>query len=230
MQFPAMRRLALFGLILAVAAPLPTFAQEGRMPLFGKVRNKVYTAPSGAYRITSPVLSELGGTISDSEYVVVFQDQFTIHITIACFKQDATQRWEYSTRGPKEYFRYFFSSYVFPDLQQSYPEITVADEAFEPKYLDGAWFINTLLPGGTMFMHRLAEPAPGAPRPVAKRGNLLFVKYGHVYVISTELAERLTEGHTYKLDLEQENQLIRERLEGIVNLMDFVRPSEADAR
>ncbi|MBX3751694.1 MAG: hypothetical protein KF897_16565 [Opitutaceae bacterium] len=224
-----MRRLVLLSL-LAFVAPLAALAQEGRMPLFGKVKNKVYTAPSGAYRITSPVLSELGGTISDSEYVVVFQDQFTIHITIACFKQDATQRWEYSTRGPKEYFRYFFASYVFPDLQQSYPEITVTDESFDPKYLDGAWFINTHLPGGTMFMHRLAEPAPGAPPPVAKRGNLLFVKYGHVYVVSTELAERLTEGHTYKLNLEQENQLIRERLEGIVNLMDFVRPSEDGPR
>lgn len=229
MHSAPMRRLVLLSL-LAFVAPLAALAQEGRMPLFGKVKNKVYTAPSGAYRITSPVLSELGGTISDSEYVVVFQDQFTIHITIACFKQDATQRWEYSTRGPKEYFRYFFASYVFPDLQQSYPEITVTDESFDPKYLDGAWFINTQLPGGTMFMHRLAEPAPGAPPPVAKRGNLLFVKYGHVYVVSTELAERLTEGHTYKLNLEQENQLIRERLEGIVNLMDFVRPSEDGPR
>ncbi len=229
MHSAPMRRLVLLSL-LAFVAPLAALAQEGRMPLFGKVKNKVYTAPSGAYRITSPVLSELGGTISDSEYVVVFQDQFTIHITIACFKQDATQRWEYSTRGPKEYFRYFFASYVFPDLQQSYPEITVTDESFDPKYLDGAWFINTHLPGGTMFMHRLAEPAPGAPPPVAKRGNLLFVKYGHVYVVSTELAERLTEGHTYKLNLEQENQLIRERLEGIVNLMDFVRPSEDGPR
>ena len=224
MHSASMRRFALFGLLLAVVAALPVSAQEGRMPLFGKVRNKVYTGPSGAYRIALPVLSELGGTISDSEYVVVFQDQFTIHITIACFKQDPTQRWEYSTRGPKEYFRYFFSSYVFPDLQQSYAGITVENENFDPKYLDGAWFINTLLPGGTMFMHRLAEPAPGAPPPVAKRGNLLFVKHGHVYVISTELAERLTEGHTYKLTAEEENNLIRERLEGIVNLMDFVRP------
>lgn len=225
-----MRRFALFGLMFALVASLPATAQEGRMPLFGKVRNKVYTAPNGAYRIAVPVLSELGGTISDSENVVVFQDQFTVHITIACFRQDATQRWEYSTRGPKEYFRYFFASYVFPDMQASYAGATVEDESFDPKYLDGAWFINSLLPGGTMFMHRLAEPAPGAPAPVAKRGNLLFVKYGCVYVISMELAERLTEGHTYKLDHEQENALIRERLEGVVNLMEFVRPSEDGPR
>lgn len=222
-SFP-MRRLALFGLMFAFVASLPAHAQEGRMPLFGKVRNKVYTAPNGAFRIAMPVLSELGGTISDSENVVVFQDQFTVHITIACFKQDATQRWEYSTRGPKEYFRYFFASYVFPDMQASYQGVTVEDETFDPKYMDGSWFINSLLPGGTMFMHRLAEPAPGAPSPVAKRGNLLFVKYGHVYVISMELAERLTEGHTYQLNKEQENKLIRERLEGVVNLMEFVRP------
>lgn len=225
-----MRRLGPLCLVLTLVVPSLAFALEGVIPLFGTVRGKTYTPPNGAYRITSPVLPELGGTISDNEHVVVFQDDFSVHVTIACFKQDATQRWEYSTRGPRDYFRYFFASYVFPDLQRSYRAASVADESFDPQYLEGAWFINTFLPGGTMFMHRLAEPAPDSPPPVAKRGNLLFVKYGHLYMVSIELAERLTEGHTYRRTPEEENQLIRERLESIINLMEFVRPPADGAR
>jgi len=75
-----MRRLMLLGL-LALSIPVLGSAQEGRLPLFGKVTDKVYTAPSGAYRITSPVLQDLGGTISDSENAVDFQAQSRVQRT-----------------------------------------------------------------------------------------------------------------------------------------------------
>lgn len=229
MHSGGMRRLLLTGL-LALSFPFLGAAQEGRLPLFGKVKDKVYTAPSGAYRITSPVLQELGGTISDSENAVVFQDKFTIHITIGCFQQDATQRWEFSTRGPKDYLSYFFSTYVFPDFQQAYPDTKVENVEYAPKLMDGTMVVYTLIPGGSMFTHRLAELAPGAPPYVAKRGNMLFVRHGYVYVISLEYAERLTEGHTFKLTLAEENAQIRKRLEDVIRLMEFARPAPEPAQ
>jgi hypothetical protein len=45
----------------------------------------------------------------------------------------------------------------------------------------------------------------GGPMPVAKRGNQLFVKNGHIFVISIELTERVLERTTYKKTAAEED-------------------------
>ena len=56
---------------------------------------------------------------------------------------------------------------------------------------------------------------------------MLFVKNGTVFVISTELAERVTEGSTYKQTPEQEDALLRDRLIDIANRIRFLKPAAA---
>jgi len=68
--------------------------------------------------------------------------------------------------------------------------------------------------------------APAAP-PVAKRGNVVFVKNGFTIVISTELSERITEGSQYKKTPEEENQILRNRLVEVVKKMQFSKPPAA---
>jgi hypothetical protein len=57
--------------------------------------------------------------------------------------------------------------------------------------------------------------------PVAKRGNLVFIKNGFIFVISTELAERVIEGSAYTKTTQEEDVLLREQLGDLARSMVF---------
>jgi hypothetical protein len=82
---------------------------------------------------------------------------------------------------------------------------------------------NILLPGGSMFADKVPQYDDGR-LAVAKRGNMLFVKNGHIFVLSTELAERVIEGRAYKKTTAEEDDLLRQRLNDIVDKIQFARP------
>ena len=157
--------------------------------LVGRVEGRTYVSPTGAFKVTIPVLAELGGSITDTPNVVTFQDEFNTHVSIAAFPQDATQRWELSTRGLKDYLVYFFGNFVLPDFKQAFEGAQIESAKFSPGQLDGALITNILLPGGSMFADKVPKYDDGRVA-IAKRGNLLFMKSGHIFVVSTELAER----------------------------------------
>lgn len=191
--------------------------------LHGRVEGDTYYAPGGHYQVQIPVLPELGGTIYDTQNVVVFQDQYSVHVSIGAFPQDPTQRWELSTRGLKDYLTYFFGNFVIPDFRQSVPGIKIESALFEPHKLGGALLAYTLLPGGSMFASQVA-PFRGDTPIVAKRGNLVFIRDNIVYVISIELAERVIEGDQYKKTTAQEDAILRHRLDQIADSMTFTIP------
>ena len=193
--------------------------------LIGKVEGRTYVSPTGQFKVTIPVLPELGGDITDTPNVVTFQDDFNVHVSIAAFPQDATQRWEMSTRGLKDYLIYFFSNFVFADFKQNFEGVQIESAKFVPGMLEGALMANLLVPGGTMFAGRIAKLDTSERVPVAKRGNLLFVRNGHIFVISTELAERVIEGTFYKKTTAEEDEILTQRLNDIVGKMQLVRVS-----
>jgi len=82
---------------------------------------------------------------------VTFQDQFNVHVSIAAFPMDATQRWELSTRGLKDYLTYFFDTFVMSDFRQMFPNSRIESTSYAPDVMNGAYTIFTLLPGGSMF-------------------------------------------------------------------------------
>ncbi len=215
-------------LLLALASTaLVARAQVAPAPsLVGRIEGKSYVSPTGVFRVTIPVLAELGGSITDTANVVTFQDEFNTHVSIAAFPQDATQRWEMSTRGLKEYLVYFFSNFVLNDFKQAFEGTQIESAKFSPSQLDGALITNILLPGGSMFADKIPKFGDGQ-LPVAKRGNLLFVKNGHIFVVSTELAERVIEGKTYKKTTAEEDDLLRQRLNDIVDKIQFAKPPAA---
>ncbi len=202
-------------------------AQDAAAPLAGRVEGKTYVSPTGLFKVAIPVLPELGGEITDTPNVVTFQDDFNVHVSIAAFSQDATQRWEMSTRGMKDYLVYFFSNFVLADFRETFQGVKLESAKFLPGMLDGSLLTYLLIPDGTMFGDRV--PRLGNDRVViAKRGNLLFVRNGHIFVISTELAERAIEGITYKKTTEEEDELLRQRLLDIVNKIQFAKPPAAE--
>ena len=215
-------------LLLALASlPVVTRAQDAPGPaLVGRVEGRTYISPTGVFRVSIPVLPELGGTITDTPNVVTFQDAFSTHVSIAAFPQDATQRWELSTRGLKDYLIYFFSNFVLGDFKQAFEGTQIESAKFSPGLLDGALITNILLPGGSMFADKIPQFDDNRI-PVAKRGNLLFVKNGSIFVISTELAERVIEGRTYSKTTAEEDELLRHRLNEIVDRIQFAKPPAA---
>ena len=220
-----MSRLTLALALTALTAFAPrAYAQE----LLGKVDGKNYLSPTGLFRIAIPVLPELGGGITDTPNVVTFQDSFNLHVSIAAFEQDATQRWELSTRGLKDYLVYFFSNFILADFKQAFAGAKIESAKFLPGMLEGALLTYILVPDGTMFRDRVAQISADIV-PVAKRGNLLFVRNGHIFVITTELAERVIEGRTYQKTTEEEDEILRNRLIDIVNKTAFAKPPVVDA-
>lgn len=211
-----------------LAVALATASLPAQTDLAGRIDGNQYVSPAGAYRITIPVLPELGGRIVDTPEVVTFEDDFNVHASLACFKMDATQRWEYETRGRRDYLIWFFTNFVQRDFQQRFPQSRVESAKFIPGMEEGTLLTYNLLPGGTMFANR---PSFSETEEVfvAKRGNLLFLREGHVYVLSMELAERALERRTYAKTTEEEDELLRRRLLELYGRITFATPSAASA-
>jgi hypothetical protein len=212
--------------LILLAAAAPAVAQQASSAIAGSVDGGVYTSPTGAFKIEIPVLPALGGEVHDTSTVVTFRDSFGLQISVGAFTHDATQRWELSTRGIKDYLIYFFGNYVLPDFRRYCPATTIESAGFSVDLLDGALFAYILMPGGSMFATKPVFGDPGDP-PVAKRGNLLFVKNGYTFVISTELSERVTEGSRYGKTEVEEDKILRGRLVDIVKKMEFTKPTPA---
>lgn len=213
-------------MILALA-PFVAAAQDGP-PLVGTLVGDTYVSPTGAFKVKVPLLPGLGGTTTDTQTTVTFQDPVSTHISIVAIKQDATERWQLATQGTKDYLVNFFKTYAFTDFQRTYPDARIESALYMPGLLDGSLVAYVLLPGGSMFAGNFPSVAIGAKPPAAKRGNLLFVKNGFVFIISTELAERITEGSAYTMTTEEENVTLRERLTDVVARMQFVPQPGAD--
>lgn len=231
-------KLPVFSVLLAVSLCMAdleaqTASRSGDNPrpsstpppqIYGKVEGGYYTSPTGLYKVKIPVLPELGGSISDTPNVVTFDDDFNTHISIGAFPLSRELKWEYETRGAKEFLIYFFANIVMPDFAARFPGAAMEDNgAYLPKFQDGSMMIFTLLPGGSVFAQRVTLGTTREP-VVAKRGNLCFVKYNTVLVISTELAERVLERSTYHKTVEEENVVLRQRLLDIVGKMQFTAP------
>jgi hypothetical protein len=61
--------------------------------------------------------------------------------------------------------------------------------------------------------------------PVAKRGNLLFIRNEHVFVISIELAEKVIEGKSYGKNVAEQDEILRKRLLEMVDKITFLKPA-----
>ncbi len=212
---------------LAVAFALlcvTTRAQNPESSLAGEVQGRTYISPTGAFKVTIPVLPELGGSVTDTPNVVTFQDEFNTHVSIAAFAQDATQHWEMTTRGLKDYLIYFFTNFVLSDFKQAFKGTQIESAKFVPGLYDGSLITSILLPGGSMFADKAPRFSEDSPPPVAKRGNLLFVKNGHIFVLSVELAEKVLEGTAYKKTVAEEDEILRQRLTDVAGKIQFTRP------
>lgn len=214
-----------FALHLAISA----VAQTSVGPLNGRIEGNQYISPTGAFSINVPVIAALGGSVTDTENVVIFQDRLNTHQSLACFKQDSTQRFEEESRGRKEYLIWFLANFVQADFEQRFHGARVESAHFLPDLQGGALLVYNLLPGGSMFAGRALIVKRDQP-PVAKRGNLLFVNNGHIYVLSIELAEKVIQGSAYTLTTEEEDAQLRKRLTDLLAKITFMPATSEPAR
>ena len=220
-----------FASILFIGLPLMLAAQESGPDypamLAGQIAGDTYLSATGLFRIAVPVLSELGGTITDTPDVVTFADSYTTHITIAVIPLDSTQRWELSTGSKKDYLVKFFSGFLLADFRQKFPGSSVESATFLPKLQEGALLVYALLPGGSMFNQRVALFGAADNLPTAKRGNLLFVRGDYIFILSSEIAERATERSLYAMTTAQEDEILRKRLLDVLGKIQFTGAAAA---
>lgn len=209
---------------LALVCATASAQSEAADTLVGRIEGNSYVSPTNSFRVTVPVLPELGGRVVDTNNVVTFQDDYNVLCTIAAFPMDASLRWELSTRGRKDYLAYFFANYVMPDFQQSFPGAEAESAKYAPSIADGALLVYVLLPGGSMFAHKLPFIGRTDSLPDAKRGNLLVVREGWTFVLSIELAERILERSTYKKTTAEEDEILRQRLIELLGKITFSTP------
>jgi len=232
-------RIVFVATLLGAATAVTARAQETMAPLpitppvslYGEVKNGFYTAPEGRFRVAIPVLPELGGQVHDTENVVTFDDDVSVHASLACFPLDLSQKWELETREIRDYLTYFYTTFVFSEFERRYPGAANDASLFSPDLKNGALFVFTLLPGGSYFAARssVVPPSPDAPL-VAKRGTLLFVENNCIFVLSIELAERITQRSTFDKTSSEENALLRERLLELVQRLQIPAPKPRTRR
>jgi hypothetical protein len=200
---------------------VPDASQALPQQTYGIIDGDSYISPHGIYRMKIPVLPQLGGDVSDSPNVVTFADDFSTRITVAAFPLTPELKADFEKRGAKDFLVSFFTKFIMPDLIARAPKAQIEQNAsFLPKCQGGSMLIFTLLPGGSYFDQRvMIFNRPGSA--VAKRGNLCFVKNDFVFFISSELAERVLEKSTYKKTPEEENAILRQRLQNLATTMQF---------
>ncbi len=197
--------------------------------LYGSVEDSVYTAPSERFRMRVPVLGGLGGKIFDTENVVTFSDDVSTYVSIACFPLDRSSRWERDTRGLRDFLAYFFAVHVAPNFEERFSGTTNEASDYSPDFREGSLFVYTLLPGGSAFdARRSGLDLPIAEPLVAKRGNLLFVANECIFIVSAELAERVTQRSVFHKTPQEENLLLRNRLIELANHLQI--PAAAPGR
>lgn len=209
-------------LVFSILALSSSGARAEESTLIGKVLENQYIAPSGSYKMTLPIQLELGGTVTDTREVVTFQDDFRIHASIACFKMGASNEREIQTRGRRDFLISFFREHVHTQFKRRFPGAEIDEARYMPEVLEEALMVYNTLPNGTMFSDQavLASSSDGAL--LVKRGNLLFLKDHHLYVISVELAKLLLVGNeSLHYSEEEKHVLLREELLDLAGRITF---------
>jgi hypothetical protein len=226
MKLPRLSAL-LAGCVLAAAVSAQELPVDG---LYGEVRNGHYTAAEGRFRVAVPVLAELGGKVFDTENVVTFTDDVSTHISIAAFALDMSNKWELETRGVKDFLVYFYTEHVFANFAQRFPGSANERSVFAPELRGGALLVFTLLPGGSAFQGKGNVVDTSTAPPVAKRGTLLFVTRETIFILSSELAERVTQRSAFQKTADEENEILRERLVELAARLQIPAPKPSGKR
>ncbi|HEY5550969.1 MAG TPA: hypothetical protein VIK52_03715, partial [Opitutaceae bacterium] len=208
--------------------PMPLAATETEDGEFqpgvlrGRVENGRYYAPSNAFDVAIPTLVGDRPLILDNPNIVVFRDDIRTMLTIAAIEMAPIDKWELETTSSREFLITFFRSNVLEDYKEAFPGTSVEGAVLLNDLEGGALLVTTLHPNGSAFeTDPIVRNDPATPPPVAKRGNLIFCHGGHVYVLSTELADRVTESSTYATDTATEDRILRERLVEIYSHIRF---------
>ncbi len=208
--------------------PAPTAtAPAPEHKLHGRIEAERYFAPGDLYSVPLPVFHGTDSAVMDTAEIVVFKDKVSTLLTIAAFKMPAYEKWRFEGMEPKEYLYEFFRDNILRDYRHEFPESSIESARYLPEVFAGAMVAFTRMPGGSAF----ASPPPAnplAPAPVAKRGHLVFIRNGYIYVVAIELAERVTQPATYKLTTQEEDRLLFGRLATVLEALRFgpdIKPS-----
>jgi hypothetical protein len=211
-------------LVLALTAPL--HAQEEIPGVLGVIDEaaNTYTAPGGHFRISIPVLPELGGAIEDSLIVSDFRDDYGTHILVAHLPLTDAMRAELQKKDRKDFFTWFYGQQILPEYETAYPGAKIESARYFKSIGDGCLYVAINIPSGSAF-RGLIFLKEGETEPAAKRGSFLFLRNDRIFIVTTELYERVLKRDTFRKTPEEEDAILSDRLRAIVDKMSFPNPA-----
>jgi hypothetical protein len=190
--------------------------------LRGRIEDGRYYSPTDSFDIAIPMLVGERPLVLDNPNIVVFRDDVRTMLTIAAIPMEAIDKWELETTSAREFLIRFFRESVLADYREAFPGTSVESARLMNNLEGGALLVATLHPNGSAFeTDPIVRNDPATPPPVAKRGNLIFAHGDFVYVISSELADRVTESSTYTTDTETEDRILQDRLVEVHSKIHF---------
>jgi hypothetical protein len=201
------------------------------VPLLGRVEVNTYIAPTGTFKIEIPISPALGGSITDTQNIVIFDDTYLTHITLANYPLDPTEKWNLSTSSPKEYLLNFFGKQILRNYREAFKNVQIRVDPlarFLPTMYGGAFIAYLTIPGGSFFSSRVPQVVADPKPRDAKYGVLLFVQKGYVFIISMEFAEHAIEGSANHLSNEREDTILRGRLLDFASKIEFTEPPKRE--
>ena len=124
------------------------------------------------------------------------------------------------TGTKKDFLSWFYAQQIQAEYQRSYPGAKTEAARFIPGLQDGTLFATILLPQGSAFRDLLFLNE-NEQEPAAKRGSLIFVKNDRIFMITTELSDRILKRDTFKKTSEEEDTILRQRLTELLGRMTF---------
>jgi len=198
--------------------------------LKGRIENGRYYAPSNSFDIPLPMLVGDRPLVLDNPNIVVFRDDVRTMLTIAAIHMEPIDKWELDTTSAREFLIKFFRESVLADYREAFPGTSVESARLLNDVEGGSLLVHTLHPNGSAFeIDPIVRNDPATPPPIAKRGNLIFAHGDFVYVISSELADRVTESSTYTTDTETEDRILHDRLLEVHSKIHFAGDSAPEA-
>ena len=156
--------------------------------LQGKIEDTIYISAKGKFKVPIPVNKQWGGMIQDTPQAVSFTDDFGRLYRIECSNSET---YKLQAIEKKSYLQEFLNGFYLPQTVFHYrPSARIIEEYYIVDLLDGAYFCIVNIPEGSITVS--SSDRKNYTQHEARRGLLLFIIKNRIYIVSSDVGEKLS--------------------------------------
>lgn len=223
--------LAVFAAAAPASVPPPSAEGTAAEPkLAGRIDDGRYFSATGLFSLPVPDLDPETAGLLDTPNIVVFRDRASTFISIRAFPLSPAEVEARAKEGPQQHAVRYFKDLILPEFKGQFPGTTAESATYVPDLEGGALLAYLLIPNGSAFeVDPLVRNHPDTKVPPAKQLVVFFVHADHVFMVSSEIAERITDLSSNPYTTKDEDRILRERLLGVISSMRFAAPEKKTA-